>query len=402
MGMGIQSSASFCDVARNRAAEPPRRAMRFVLLGMALVFVGVPEAHAYRTAADLPDIDAERVAWGSTQVSLGFDAGAFEDGSFLRAVDRAEAERALAASVATWNEVRCSSFEFVVSTTPDVVIRAETDWESSGYQAGAAATTDVGYRIGTAEAFINNAELIFNVAAFARMTAPNFEAVLTHELGHVLGLLHPCEDDCTPADEGAALHPIYRPSQVMLGSDDIDGLCFLYPAECEGPACDLTCREVDSAEASDECPWLGDPCSGEAGSLCAYGRCASDGYCSLSCETARDCSGRQACTDGLCVPERVARYGESCERGNGCLSLLCVTVADGNGGEDSMCTRGCDGIPCPGDDTCSVVDDQAVCTPLVPASGCSLGRVTTSAPTFALGIFFLFAWIRRKRTSPAN
>jgi MYXO-CTERM domain-containing protein len=212
-----------------------------------------------------------------------------------------------------------------------------------------------------------------------------------------LGLLHPCEDDCTPSDEGSALHPVYRPSQVMLGSDDIEGVCFLYPSECEGPACDLTCRQVDSADASDECPWLGDPCVGETGSLCAYGHCASDGYCSLSCGTDRDCSGRQSCSEGLCVPERVGRYGESCERGNGCLSLLCVTV-----GNDSMCTRGCDGIPCPGTDTCSVVDDQAVYTPLAPATGCSLGRSPTSPPAFALVGVFFFAWMRRKRPSSAS
>lgn len=400
-GRGVQRLrllvATIVGNARNPAAPTSRgRAMRFAFLAAVLIFAVTPEAHAYRTAADLPEFEAERVAWSSSRISIGFADTAFNDEAFAAVIDEPTAERALAASVATWNEVPCSTFEFVDSPTPDVVIRVEPNWEARGFEADAAATTDVSYRVSGNDAFIGAAQLIFNAAAFSEASSLSFQAVLTHEMGHVLGLLHPCEDDCTAADEGSALHPIYHPSQVMLGSDDVEGLCFLYPAECEGPACDTTCRQVDSAEASDECPWLGDPCLGETGSLCAYGRCASDGYCSLSCETARDCSGRQSCSEGLCLPDRAHRYGASCDRGNDCLSLLCVSV-----GEDSMCTRGCDGIACPGDDLCALVDDQAVCTPPVPASGCSLAQTKTSAPAFGLTCLFLLLSLRRRRTSSA-
>lgn len=58
------------------------------------------------------------------------------------------------------------------------------------------------------------------------------QAMLTHEIGHALGLLHNCDEEagaCTPSEAAAVMYPSYRgEAQRVLERDDIDGLCFLY------------------------------------------------------------------------------------------------------------------------------------------------------------------------------
>ena len=67
--------------------------------------------------------------------------------------------------------------------------------------------------------------------------APNLTRILTHEVGHGIGLGHACEGTCTTADAENIMYPSCclseAPVPPALGPDDRAGLVFIYPeASC--------------------------------------------------------------------------------------------------------------------------------------------------------------------------
>src|SRR5262249_17023075 len=128
-------------------------------------------------------------------------------------------------------------------------------WTSRGLDPSAAGATDVQYEKGAdGKWVIVEADIYLNAENHrwvASGTPPtglrDLASVLTHEMGHLLGLLHPCEPggadgapDCAtdPAFAQATMYPIYDPAEVSLGDDDEAGACFLYPGNaCEVAGC---------------------------------------------------------------------------------------------------------------------------------------------------------------------
>ncbi len=319
---------------------------RWVGLGSCLVscFATTPVL-AYRTGEDSPSLAGKgRVGWVGSEVPFHLSEGELPAG-----LGKAEVEQALSRSLATWSSPECSAIQPVFagwsqepagSRDGKNTIAWIVDWVDRGFPEAAPGNTDMQYRGRDEQWRIAEADVFLNAADFDWSTrtddATSVEVVLTHELGHALGLLHPCE----PAGEDEApvcsepprdavvttMYPFYDPEQSSLADDDIAGLCYLYPVgeecgECErGETCvDGECRATCGEQV---CP---------AKYTCGAWGCAPEGAC-----TDRDCVGQVCdlktedacgplarCSDGVCV-KGTTLWGDKCRGSADCATGACL------------------------------------------------------------------------------
>lgn len=425
-------------------------------------------AAAYRTAGEDPEFKGTaRVRWSRDLVSF-----VLNEENEPSAVGGGVSDVVLEA-MQQWNAPECSSLEFQpagVSDNPAIAgdgvntIAWVRDWRERGFTSNAPSTTDVQYaretitdadgnekqgewRISEADVYLDARQawsltpLAYSSAGSEPSTCENpstvtydLLSVLTHELGHAAGLLHPCEvggeggaPDCgngsTYAD--VTMFPLYDPDQATLEVDDERGLCFLYQQDtCEQLGCDTgftcvdqrceplcgsnvcnagstcvddecvadcatsdcanaTCRHDRDCPASLRCSnrhcipglgVLGDPCASPR--ECASQACSKNGVCLASCEQNDDCEESHKCRAGLdgsrVCSTALHALGDDCKESNQCLGEQCVAdVADA-----PVCTRRCgEGeTECPLDWTCDLVAGRAVCLPPDKSTdgGCSV------------------------------
>lgn len=420
-----------------------KRGIGFVLIGLGCGgFAG--EADAYRTAGDLPEFeDTERVRW-ATDVIHYRRTQWLPPGLVPSAVDDATA-----LGFSAWSDLACPTVTFVNDGTTsgsaslgdgNVTVQwISHDWVVLGFDPSAAASTDILYERGAGNQWrITDADIFLNAEWFdwsvdgIKGEARDVQAVITHEVGHVLGLLHPCEPggldgapECGPEFSALTMYPDYFLDQRTLESDDEAGACFLYePAECLatgcpaglicipegcaapcdeticavgercGPAgctseicspgscergCDATCNTPGGED--------GDPC--EADFECYSGHCSEQRYCTPLCGQDSSCPEGFLCNPSTGPPECTPQdgvLGDPCSSGNDCLSDLCLIEND----LPKMCTRPCGGFArsCPAAFFCSVVDGVDVCVPYSP-SGCEASAAAQSAG--ASRVLLLFA-----------
>jgi len=402
----------------------------------------LPSALAFRTAQELPELDTDRpVVWANPSVQY-----------WLRSEDAppvgiATLERTVMDSFGSWTAPTCSYLSLAyggvtsAGVQPDDGYNTVTwieDWTFRGLSPDVAATTDITFsrssdggewRIADADILLNGRHYEWTTGAESP-DARDIRAVITHEVGHLVGLLHPCGDAdggpaCTDEDMAATMFPLYLGvSQRALGEDDVAGLCSLYPAEsCEtagcpaGQACmDHRCVQ-DCADgacvtipcSSDEDCVAGEICnrgacygpSGRAGDPCADGgdcssaECHAEGYCTTACGADGACSEGYACSSssGVCASEGGV-LGDACDVGEDCASGMCLVGSGAPGG----CTRTCDRtMPCPPGFECTEVSGSDVCAIAESGGGGCAIASRASAEVQWLWVLCLLVMVIRRR-----
>ncbi len=297
-----------------------------------LVWLVAPKASAYRTLQD-QEGTTDPIVW-TTAPSVYLEASS-EVPTAMQTLFATE----LRAAIDTWNAVSCVGR--VLSSSTDaaapVHVRLTSDWAAHGLDQDAAATTDVALADQPdGSVSITGATTYVNLS-FTWGPHPqdgdqirDIRAALTHELGHVLGLLHPCEPSvptlqCQGSDRASTMYPVYQgSSQCTLGSDDEAALCSLYGGPASRTASDggiSTCSADADCGVGERCSAgscvadfrYGSPCG--AGSDCPTGVCvaltASAGVCSLVCSSDAECPAQTFCdhvsggraTDKVCAPQ---------------------------------------------------------------------------------------------------
>lgn len=217
----------------------------------------------------------------------------------------------------------------------------------------------------------------------ARLTIDELPAVLAHEVGHALGLYHPCDDD--RSCDGLGM-PVMSPrfsredlaTGLPLSPDDEAGICFLY----DRPPGDV----VAPLLAGDRCVRGG--VRSCAGSL----SCASTGYCAQPCSSSSDCPA--TCADGFCESP-LSLLGEPCERGEDCSAGICLL---GRGAMGGHCVRECAPVPCPRGYPCQQVEGESVCAlPSAQGSACSASDAAVDFGLCSLGFLLLWNLVGRRR-----
>ena len=189
------------------------------------------------------------------------------------------------------------------------------------------------------------------------------QSIITHEIGHQLGLGHTNVN-------GATMYPSYGGGEGprTLSQDDLEGVCSLYPSG-GGPQC----AESGDCPSMQEC--VQGQCvnvssgEGQIGDDCSVAPCDQSLVCVQSQDNSSFCT--RVCNDGtcpggwgcyavnssqgqvnLCLPQQGGNgdlnFGEACESGPECASGLCVSD-----GQQTFCSQSCAGEEdCPNQSTC--------------------------------------------------
>jgi hypothetical protein len=387
--------------------QVPAAIAMVVAATLVTVFADPAPARAYRVLSDQAGFEGYgRIRWATP---IRFAIAPEQPAE----VTDADAVTALSAAFSTWHPT-CAQFpveNIGVGRTPALArdgivtvqfIESADDWHTRGYADDLGAMTELEYDVTNGSAVIVDADIYVNAWAFVWGVEPtdpsirDLQAVLTHEAGHALGLLHPCEVDgrdpsCIGVPRDTVMDPEYHGvSQRTLTSDDVAAVCDLYPAapDCSAVNCGMS--------------MLGDPCA--AASDCATGLCGDLGSCAASCGAG--CSDGAACDTSAPVPEcrpPGGPYGSQCTRGSECEAGLCV-LRDGVG----SCTRDCsDAAPCPDDSECRPFADRTACVRRWRvSSGCSISagppaaaRRTPTTMLALIGFGVVVVRVARRRRS---
>jgi Matrixin len=178
------------------------------------------------------------------------------------------------------------------SQNQNAIVIREQSWPY-GAESDAIAKTTTTFNVETGE--VVDADIEVNASKFAFYTgetpeeinseAYDLESVLTHEIGHFLGLAHSWVAT-------AAMYQAYQPGEVtkrFLKPDDVDGICAVYPFLPERAPLRSSAAGSGGTveETGSTCTFL--PRGGLATSTCAES--APEPAAGCSCRTFRDAEG---------------------------------------------------------------------------------------------------------------
>ncbi len=252
-------------------------------------------------------------------------------------------ELAVKASFSTWEKVECSFIDFNYGGTTEVketgfeshydpdfkntLVWVESGWPSElsdSYAVTIPAFDQNTGQIVDADIEFNGTQFKWSARAEGESGKADIQNIATHEIGHVIGLNHPQDQDATMFPYGV-MGEIFKRT---LASDDIKGACDIYPIEGA----------------------VGWPCKDQSDCLdgldCIEHEDYDYGLCSHSCYCDPDCSSDFRCIAGFCTPpaKEVKKIGGSCSKTLPCqtpyicLDGLCTDFCS----EDAQCPAGWD------------------------------------------------------------
>lgn len=189
------------------------------------------------------------------------------------------------------------------------------------------------------------------------------QSIITHEVGHQLGLGHTTVN-------GATMYPSYAGGEGprTLSQDDIEGVCSLYPSGGAAQCSQSTECPAEQECVNGSCVIIGES-DGQIGEECSVSPCDEELVCVRAQDDSAFCT--RVCSDGvcpggwacyavnssqgevnLCLPEQGTTgdrsFGQNCESGPECISGLCVS--DGQG---AFCSQSCaQDADCPNQSLC--------------------------------------------------
>ncbi|MDP6943842.1 MAG: matrixin family metalloprotease [Myxococcota bacterium] len=350
--------------------------------------------------------------WESTNIEWTIETGG------MPGMGTTEFQEAIEAAFQSWEDVDCSTMSFDYEgykswdSDEGIHVYVQTNsWDPTVGDALAYALPDP-----TWQGVIQSVDIVFNAVEVQWSTSPNPEygytdvqGVVSHEIGHAIGLDHPRYPDSTMFFSGGSTE------LRTLEDDDQRGACFLYPTEFfdDGIACDA-CEMHDNCAVGDCLQWGGSTSPAFCGEDCntdsecpegfyCYGGTASsplvpmqcipdNGYCDDQGGTipqGEPCYGHDTCEGGLCLvlPDEVycsqtctsscpsgmtcvggacfkagdKAYGALCDESSDCQTGMCVHFTS-----NGTCTQPCGPNygPCPNGNQCYF---DAVCVP--PGTG---------------------------------
>ena len=233
-------------------------------------------------------------------------------------------------------------------------VSSENEWVTvtGAGSGGTLGVTVSPYTSGCSGRNFYDTDILINGVIQGGWTYSSLKTTVTHEMGHAIGLGHPCLigdtsygcDHACRAIMGATGGQWQVPQQ-----DDINGVCALYPGQEGGlgAACDGN-GDCDSAPI----------CIDDSG----YKYCSH--LCPPNCEDGYDCKSLNS--QNVCVRQGAPSAGDSC---TGACEDGAVCVRDGGTDQapEAHCYTTCDpnaANTCTGDDRCSALNDgSGICWP---------------------------------------
>ena len=376
------------------------KASRLKVLSLAAVgalLLLAPHAGAYVRMQN----QGQNLYWHSMPMQFNID-----NSSALPGVSAAAFQAAIRASYQTWSNVSCSYFK-----TQDLGLVSNkngnksdgkntntvpSSWNQSPNALGVTMTYMYGAKISDADTVYNPGRTWSTTGSYS---AIDVQAVATHEIGHQLGLDHP------PVPAATMYYAIGAGNlgPRSLHSDDIAGLCAIYPSGSQPPPeCtkDTDCAQGEKCQ-SNKCVTgstgslgYGSPCS--SNQSCKSTLCLQDSYgktfCSEFCDTTACPNGDQCVTVSVsgktykvCSPGSSSwgktKLGQACTSSVECEDKYCAPVS----GKGYLCARKCDtATPCPTGYTCTNYKDSqgatiGLCVPSTtpPPSKKKMGEACT-------------------------
>jgi hypothetical protein len=401
-------------VLRNCGAMRARgtKAGMLLCLAASLATFGVStSASAYKTLSDtaeFADTAPNSVVWDHEIVSYSI-------GSDLPlGLDEASVQQVVATAFQRWESVACAT----IKTNNDGFTSAGSvlgdgvntiSWVREGWTLDRAvgAHTDLiaekrqdgSFAIVEADVQLNAEDFDWTIDATPDAHTKELRSILLHEIGHFLGLSHPCAPQsgacsdgcdadeglpqCTPDEDAVVMNPVYDASRVNLSEDDIAGFCALYPrSDCDEQTPCADGFECVSGACLKAC---GDALC-RTGETCVDATCkpaCSGATCEATCATNTDCTLGEVCSPGGQCTSGDVPLGEPCAVDGDCDLGLC---------NDGVCAKACQkDAECADAETCAPpasADTWGLCqgSPLpfgakcASAEVCASGECLTRAP----------------------